>query len=298
MLGSFQIIETHEAAESLVKNFSYPNDQVGKWFFVFIDPCQSPDYVQKIMLDATLSTDGIAPNPVVLFKGIADYGAKYGVFYKLKDYGEKFAVEDALWKNILICLHNAGIKFVIQDQDLSLLDKSVKTLAPIQASEVISQIKLFSSLSPEEKILMNGKLQKEFVPATTTILKQSGVVDNVYFIVEGVVGIYAQDDILYSHSIETGLLGAGEIFGEFALLVGIPYQVNFIAKTDTILYIIAKEDIANLLTESDQLVNIWSRYLVERKSALASKPIDEAKQRADYEKYQRLICQEFNLNNQ
>ena len=90
---------------------------------------------------------------------------------------------------------------------------------------------------------------------------QSG--DSLFIVVEGTVSvcIYGKDGKL----VEIERLGAGDFFGETALLTGEPRTASIISVTESFLFEIKKEDMVPLMEERPEIINYLCKELTRRK---------------------------------
>lgn len=103
-------VPNSQASESPIENFSYPDDGYWMYFTIHLDPAEPPAKVKKILLDAALSAEGIEkdPAPSTRFLGLVagitgqseSWAANYIVSVYMKDYGRKFAINEAVWQSL------------------------------------------------------------------------------------------------------------------------------------------------------------------------------------------------------
>ena len=251
-------IPNSQAAESPVKNFSYPDNQVGRWFLIHVDPSHNPAYVKKIILDAALTTEG-ASGVSASFKGMDEISAKYNVSYNIPDYAQKYPFEENLWNKLWVSLHNAGIKPVIQRQELTLLNQKDAPLPSISASDYAAQIKIFDQLPADLRNTLNGFLEIIVLPEAVAVIDQGIISEEFYFIAEGVITACAC--IEGEKPVELYFLGSGDTFGEYAALTGTKHQSSFFSQTKTSLIKIDLRDLYDLLRVPEYCV-FFAEHLV------------------------------------
>ena len=98
-------------SESPVLNYCYPDDNYMISFMVDVDSSHSFEYVQKIILNAIHSSEGILkkPSPVVTFEGFSDSSATYLVEFNVDDYSTKPLYTSNIWKEIYKHFKLAGM---------------------------------------------------------------------------------------------------------------------------------------------------------------------------------------------
>ncbi len=84
----------------------------------------------------------------------------------------------------------------------------------------------------------------------------------LYLIEAGRVRIYVQDD--GGQEISVNFLGAGDIFGELALIDGLPRSASAIAADETIVHVLSRERLRAHLLASPQLAYNFMQALAVR----------------------------------
>jgi branched-chain amino acid transport system substrate-binding protein len=125
--------------------------------------------------------------------------------------------------------------------------------------------------------------------------------DSLFILVEGVVGVRVQSQSQTGEPIEVARLGAGNFFGEMALLTGEERTATVVAVTNTLLFEITKENIAGLMSQQPEVSELISKILTERQMITQSQihvqrdtPIEEE---AIYKRFREKIENFFGLHN-
>ncbi|MGB3136862.1 MAG: cyclic nucleotide-binding domain-containing protein [Nodosilinea sp.] len=129
-----------------------------------------------------------------------------------------------------------------------------------EASEVldrIGHIEMLHSLSPSEMQAVIPLLKPIQVDPGTVLCLEGAPGDSMFLIVEGEAEIFKGPQRLAA-------LGAGEMFGEMALLTGEDRSATVRAKTPMDLYELDKTDFDAMLTYAPQLSSGLSRILARR----------------------------------
>ncbi|MCI5209709.1 MAG: mechanosensitive ion channel family protein, partial [Candidatus Electrothrix sp. ATG2] len=110
--GNILGIPNTMASESLVENYSYPDDRYGLSLTLETIPVSNPDAVKKLLLQAARSVKDVLPNPppFVEFKGQGDSSAIFKVHFQVQGYDKKFKYLDAVWESIWKYLNNEGLE--------------------------------------------------------------------------------------------------------------------------------------------------------------------------------------------
>jgi signal transduction histidine kinase len=129
-------------------------------------------------------------------------------------------------------------------------------MVPLEAS------KLFSNLPPAEAPHLQKVAQTKSYPAGTVIFQEGDKGDGVYVVKSGSVKITA-----VIHQDERRVLsriGAGDFFGEMAVLDSDPRSATAMSDTDTEVYFIPRIDLLQILERSPAVMNTLVRQISRR----------------------------------
>lgn len=265
-MGCVLSIPNSMASESAIHNFDYPDSTYWLRFIVHVHPAHSPERVQKIIRDAVLSAEAVVKkhSPYIVFRGISDWAADYLCYFAVEDYTWRLLHEESVWKRIWIHLDRAGISPAIQRQEIHLF-KGVRERDEETATNpltLLKEIDIFRPFSKEARTYLSHCIKSHRFSPDEIIVKQGDPGDSLFIIVEGVVGIKVKNKA--GDSIEVARLGAGNFFGEMALLTGEERMATVISLTETYLFEITKENIANLMAEQPEVSELVSKILAQR----------------------------------
>ncbi|MEM6835426.1 MAG: cyclic nucleotide-binding domain-containing protein [Cyanobacteria bacterium P01_C01_bin.120] len=129
-----------------------------------------------------------------------------------------------------------------------------------ETSEVLDEIahvEMLHNLSPSEVQAMIPLLKPLTVEPGTTLCQEGSAGDAMFIILAGEADIYKGPQLMAQ-------LGAGEMFGEMALLTGEERSASVVARTPMKLYELDKSDFDGMLTRSPHLASGLSRILARR----------------------------------
>jgi branched-chain amino acid transport system substrate-binding protein len=181
-----------------------------------------------------------------------------------------------VWRRIWIHLDRAGISPAIQRQEIHLF-KGVKERGEKTATDpltLLKEIDIFRPFSEEAKSYLSRCIRSHHFAPNKEIVKQGQPGDSLFIIVEGVVGIRKNKG---TDSVEVARLGAGNFFGEMALLTGEERGATVVSLTETYLFEITKEDIASLMAAQPEVSELIIKILKEREKATSSRMNEKSK---------------------
>jgi branched-chain amino acid transport system substrate-binding protein len=198
-------------------------------------------------------------------------------------------------------LNRAGIAPAIQRQEIHLF-KGVKERGEEVATKprtVLEEVDIFRPFSDSAKNYLSERMQLQRIGEGEVIVRQGEMGDSLFILVEGVVGVRVQAQ--HGEPIEVARLGAGNFFGEMALLTGEERTATVVAVTNTLLFEITKENIAGLMSQQPEVSELISKILTERQIMTQSQihvqrdtPIEEE---AIYKRFRERIESFFGLRN-
>ena len=125
-------------------------------------------------------------------------------------------------------------------------------------TEQLKSVELFSSLKERALERVSSIAQEESHPRGANIFQHGDVGDKVYLILDGKVRIARQVPGMGEEAL--AVLGAGQVFGEMALLDESPRSADALAHENCRLLAISKEDLDDLMFRDKDLAYevLWS----------------------------------------
>ena len=286
-------IPNNKASDTSIENFSYPNEGYWQYFTIHVEPANQPERVKKILLDAAMAAKGVKeePPPTTRFLGLTagmtgqsqSWAANYLVSTYMAGYSKKFAHNEAVWEQIWLHLKLAGIKHVMERTDIQLLFQGIKPKKSKQTKNIsiLYDIDIFQPFSDEAKVYISNKMQRQYFPPGQMVVQEDAAGDSLFIIIEGVLGVWNRTKD--NQSIEVARLGAGNFFGEMALLTGESRAATIISISDTYLYEITKADIYPLIKKQPEIFFPLSEVLSERKLATQTQMNNHTNEHLDKE---------------
>jgi branched-chain amino acid transport system substrate-binding protein len=255
------------ASESPILNFCFPKEVFWLWPTVYVHPKHSPERVKKILLDALLSANHKVlkePAPIAFFTGINEWAASYWIAFCADDYANKYFILEEVWTRVWFHLNRAGITPAVQRQEIHLF-KGIKERGGEEATKPITllqEIEIFKPFSEEAKQHLSQNIRRHQFGQGDVIVQQCDAGDSLFIIVEGVVAVKVETND--GKIKEVARLGAGDFFGEMALLTGEDRTATVVAIVDTYLFELTKADIRPLIIKQPEVLERVSKVLASR----------------------------------
>ncbi|MFB2922519.1 cyclic nucleotide-binding domain-containing protein [Aerosakkonema funiforme] len=129
--------------------------------------------------------------------------------------------------------------------------------------ELLRRVTYFESCSDLELRQLIEYGYRQLFPAGQIVCQENEPGDSFYIILTGSVEVFSQRAEKY-----IATLHDGEFFGEMSLLLGIPRSATVRTLSDTILFVVDRNDLQKLLVEHQGLADQIAQTLSERQQAL------------------------------
>ena len=105
-------VPNRAVADQSIQNFSYPGHTIRLTQTIFFSADAAPSAVQELLTAAVAAAAGTVsgPPPNVLYRGAKDGVAEFSMRYFVDDYGDKDAVTENVWKNVVDRVARSPIK--------------------------------------------------------------------------------------------------------------------------------------------------------------------------------------------
>jgi potassium-dependent mechanosensitive channel len=300
--GTVLCIPNSQASESVIENFSTRNEGYFLYFTIHVDPSHAPDRVKKILMDAALSSEGVEkePPPVTRFLGLTagitgqseSWAANYLIGIYVHNYEKKYLYNETVWTHVWTHLRRSGIKPIVPRQETRMILEGIRRrkALPDKALTLLEELDIFKPFGPDARRYLSERMKLHRFYPGESIVRQGEGGDSLFILDEGVVSVRVKFDTR-TRPIEVARMGAGNFFGEMALLTGEKRTASIISLTETRLYEITKEDIAPLLEEEPRISKVLSDILTQRKMSTEAQKGSEDEEGFDKE---TLATQIFN----
>ncbi|CAN1209545.1 cyclic nucleotide-binding domain-containing protein [Tumidithrix helvetica PCC 7403] len=152
----------------------------------------------------------------------------------------------------------------------------------------IAHVEVMQNLPPSEAQAIVPLLKPITVKEGETLFHEGDQGDSFYMIIHGEAEVKKGEKVMTT-------LGAGEVFGEMALLNSAPRSATVVASTDMDVYQLKQEHFDDVLLKSPSISNALSRALAKRlRSTTASRA--EAEQNLDLWRQQAIDSVEIDLS--
>jgi voltage-gated potassium channel len=129
--------------------------------------------------------------------------------------------------------------------------------------QLVTKVPVFSHLSPADLIEITRALKPRNVSPGSLICRKGGVADQMYFILQGTVGVDLSPPVALSD---------GQFFGEMALITGEPRVASVSAVSEVSLLTLHASDFQILMAKSPEVAAAVRTIAEERRRGLTATP--------------------------
>ena len=263
--GSLAVIPNSVAAKARLLNHSRPADVHGVSINVVVPAKVRPRRVFDALEKALQGTSAIlaSPAPKVSVKASTLESVEYEASGFIADMGGKTAARNQLFDLAHRHLEASGVMWNV---DLAMPPRS-------RQREVLDEVRVFRSLSAEERDALSQRMTAVEYLADQVILEVGAHSDHLLVIGSGVVSASVRDG---DKLLEAGRMGPGEVLGVEGIIDEDESLAEFRTLTSCVLYRIDKEQVKSCLAQRGDVQTALSKLQrfrrQSRESLLLQKP--------------------------
>lgn len=279
--GSYLSVPNSKASDSIIRNFTYPNQEQEIHRFVHIDRHHRPERVCKILKDAIFAAP-TAPGTRILsgdaeFVGVVDWAAKYEMIVTVDNMDEMDLQMSLVMTAVWAGLNRFGITQITQRQDVyfhrpqPILEDSGDPTAPLP---VLQGVSVFEPFSDEDKAYLASVISPKWFDEGEDIMIQAEPGDSMFLVFDGTISVIINTP---NGELEVARLGPGAFLGEMAMLSGEPRSATVRALTRAGAYEVSKSDIAPLIERNPEVLSELSEVVANRQMETKRKSMEASK---------------------
>jgi small-conductance mechanosensitive channel/CRP-like cAMP-binding protein len=238
---------------------------------VGIDANTAPAKVIEVLTQAAANVDGVALE-IPCFARIATFAESaitYDIKYFTHDYSQRDRIDAEIRKAVWYALRRNGIPIAIPMRAWQSYEKpaDVQRPTPEEILDVLSRVDVLTPLPSAAREAMAKAARVHRYSKGETILRRGDEGNSMFIVYQGPVSVRVQDE---HGSQEVARLGAGEFFGEMALLTGERRRADVVAGADVVAVEITKDALERFLRDHPELADAISGKVMQRRETLDS----------------------------
>jgi small-conductance mechanosensitive channel/CRP-like cAMP-binding protein len=236
-----------------------------------------PERALRVLLAAVKAVAGekgilTEPAPRVLIGGTNAMGTEYIVLFWMKEWdiyditlgGAKSLIN----QSVLAHLNHAGITPAYPKQDLYYAEMPARHLdskSLEDRTKLLGNTELFQPLEHDELRQLAASMKQTHFKNGDKLIRQGDTGNSMFILSEGLLHVFINSNQNGGHELKVGQIIPGQFFGEMSLLTGEMRSATIVAATDVIAHEITKNNIENLLSDREELFEMLSTVIAERK---------------------------------
>jgi small-conductance mechanosensitive channel len=265
------IIPNGQLAVASIRNFTKPTPWSRRSLFVTTPYGESPQRVQRIILEAIRGSFGVLdePAPSVITNAFTDRGVEYWVRLFTDEFGRRDRVDGMARDRIWFALARAGIEIPVATRQVRYSRGAVAaTETEAECCErlagVLGRVPLFASLDGVELRSLAGAAAEQAFAAGETVIRQGDPGTSMYVIETGRVAVTAA--LAATPATRLAELGPGDFFGEMSLVTGAARSATVTALVETRLLAIDAEALRPVVEMRPEIAEQLGEALAARES--------------------------------
>jgi small-conductance mechanosensitive channel/CRP-like cAMP-binding protein len=246
------------------------------WFGVSlgVTPTKVVSAIEDAILQAEINNVAKTPAPNCVLMEIDKGYARYALRYWLADLAVDDPTDGAVRWHVYTALERAGIKLVVEEQNVHYVRENEKYEEAVHQREVMLRIKtlkrveLFKQMTDDELRKLAERLKYAQFAKGNIISKQGAIAHWLYIIINGEAEVFIEAANGEKRSLN--VLSKGNFFGEMGMMTGAPRTATVVAKTDVECYRLDKEAFEEILLARPAIAGEVSQILVMRRTQLDS----------------------------
>ena len=279
------IVPNSVLGKEVIKNFSHIDRRHAERVVLGFSYDDAPGRVKRILKQAALDTRGVLDDPEPLVRTISydDFAITYEVKLHMADYGPMPDVLDAFMSRVWYAARRGGLNIPFPIRTI------YKTEVPYvpgrdRSGELagrLNAVSAFHPLEPADIEELAGKAATLRFTRGERVVEQGDAGDTLYLLLEGRAQVLVRDERRREREVAT--LGAGEFFGEMALLTGAPRSATVRAVEDLEVMVVGSSALKPVLERRPELARQMAELVEKRRAGLeatrdSALPADEKRQ--------------------
>lgn len=248
-------------------NFSRPGGSCRRNIYFTIPYDVPPNRVQEAVLAACVDTPNVLadPAPSLLTWAFVDHGIQYWLRFYIADFALRDKVQGELQTRIWFQLRRRKIDFAVPLRKSYVHEIDEETIATQNAEVVrdrrsaIEAVDFLRPLSSDAKDSLARRAHRKLFGNGETIIRGGDKGREFYLVRRGSVAVRLGDR-------DVATLGAGDFFGELALLTGRERHANVVAREETEVIEIDEKMFQDVLEREPKIAEEISKIVAQRQA--------------------------------
>jgi len=270
------IIPNSAIGKESITNFSRPTGLHACYLEVGVSYETPPNKARAAILEVLKETPEVCqkPTPSVYLISYGDFSINFRIKFFIEDFQRLDPIQSNVMDRLWYAFRREAISIPFPVHDERQRDAEAEAQAQQRVEreairQLLDQVELFHSFTPQEKDIVSQRAQFKPFASGEVIFHQGDPGDSFYIIWRGQAAVRVKSD--HGEPMTVAQLGAGDCFGEMALLTGESRTATVLAETDLEVVRFTRPLFAELLQANRGLADQLARVLAQRAADLQAK---------------------------
>jgi small-conductance mechanosensitive channel/CRP-like cAMP-binding protein len=277
------IVPNATLAQAQITNYTIISPIQALHVQIVLSPEHPPNTVKEVLVAAARAAEGVLsdPPPGVRLIAYGEYSLTYDIKFWMRGFERYVETRDAVMTSAWYHTRRAGFRLPTPMRELYMHEadpalQSEEQLRQLRESaDALARVDLFGGLSDDERADLAGRAGRRIFGRGEVLVRQGDQDDTLYIVRRGRVRVEVAR-AAGEAPLRVGELGAGDFFGELAMLTGAPRYASVVAEQDTEALLIRRDALGPLIGRNPSIAEglsaILERRLAQSRSALDSLP--------------------------
>lgn len=271
--NTITILPTKLLNDLVITNYRGPETRTRFYSSFTLDFSVPVDRAKRVLLagamQATEHTGFLKKkHPEVLIKNTGKLGVEYTVSYWINPWKSLTPAQanDIITSTILKHLSKSGLSLAYPKEDVFYKEMPLRQADTASAADrkaLLANIELFGLLDEDElEYLASSVIQKLYSQGEEIVTERASG-NSMFILVEGLCDVYADNE--ENKHVNVGQISPGQFFGEMSLLTGELRSATVVADTDSLVYIVTKDHVEEIIRKRPETAEGISNIIAERR---------------------------------
>ncbi len=259
------ILPNSTIAKSKIVNLNFPSGIHG--ITVTVELACPPASGTAILELALLNSRSIlsVQRPSIRILSIDAEQTGYEITFFVEELGSSTSAQNELFDLIRRHVAASGARLARpKNQPCFGRDQEVMKPDGTRPDRILGLVTIFETLTPAERAAIAAKLKQATYETGETVVEPANILQSLFIVGKGVLSVRRMDGDGQTELIR---FGPGDHYGEVGMLTGAAADANITALSPSIVYELAKADLAPILEARPQIAQELSHALAQRQSA-------------------------------
>lgn len=261
------VVPNSTLSKAAIRIFTRPRPHNRRSVFIDVGYHHAPHDVVAAVSEAIGSPlPGVlqTPRPDVILSDFGDSAMRFTVRFFIDDFQRRDAIESEMRMRLWYALHRAGIDFQFPRMEIETV--SSQQMDPEsklqQRADALARVDFIGQMEQQDIMALARTARTRVFHRGEVIVRAGDTSTELYIVASG------ECVVSNEHGRELARLGAGEVFGEMALLTGEPRSATVSAATPCTLHVLQADAFRKVIVRYPEKLEHISKIVTERQAEI------------------------------